>query len=124
MGTPNIIYEIKIWKEKCSTRSETIYFAKTDSIDGDTEKAIHANSEGKDISASQMTISALAFYVNQARKRISGSVDLFRYNISFPIERSIWSDKGSARRRRGLSEEEIDEFFEAYNDPNNPNPHA
>lgn len=118
----NTVYDIKIWKEKCSTRSETIYFAETVSIDGNHRGVSIARNEGKDINASQMNIPALAYYVNQGRKKISGDGDLFRYDISFPIERTIYSDKGSARRRRGFSEEEIDEFFEAYNDPNNPNP--
>ncbi len=116
-------YLIRIDKQQSNYKSEFCYYAVTVSIDGDPKKASIASLEGKDVSVSQYDIAALAYYVNRSRKEISGDGDLVNYKFSFPTERAIYAGKSIAGLSLGLSDEEVANFWKAFNDPNNPDPH-
>lgn len=110
-------YVITITKGLSYKQSEFCYQAVTTSIDDNPL----ANLEGRDVSASQYDIPALAFYINKCRKKIKDWG--VYYEFHFPNERHIFADNSQAHVTIGLSEQEIIDFWKALNDPNNPDPH-
>ena len=105
---------------------EFCYFANTVELNGKKEIP-----NDQSISASQYNLPALAFYVKQSLKnkrewlnKQSGQPSFF-FKLSFPQESYICGrDVSDCGLHEGLSSVDQQEFWIAYKNPNNPNPHA
>lgn len=112
-------YVIKVYKNYAPhVRNIPTYFARTVLLN---EKSFNEMTDP--LGASQVTLEALAFYVNKGRNKLSGSGDMVHYEMIFPQDVSFRGDKGALSKVSGLSLEEIDRYFTALNDVNNPDPH-
>lgn len=103
------MFTLEIFKQKWSYNKAWVYFVGVE-IDCN-------NLETKDIHASQMTLAALAFYLNKSLE----SEKIKDYKIVFP-ETCIKGVSGGKAIIGELTEEEKSEFWNHFIDPDNPDP--